>query len=117
MVCNAGGLAVGGTLRFTTAWEEAYRMTRTLVAVAFAIALAGCGGSSSQTNMETENPVDVCADKGIGPTHAGYEACLEDTARGRCSQAGSPESSEYGDCMKGQSDAAFARDQVRRWGY
>ena len=91
-------------------------MTRAFAALILAVALASCS-SGSGTTSEAENPVDVCADKGVGPTHADYEQCLEDTARGRCSQAGSPESDEYGECMKSQSDAAFARDQVRRWGF
>jgi hypothetical protein len=92
-------------------------MTRFIVAAALTAVLAACSSSSSQKNTEAENPVDVCADKGVGPTHPDYEKCLEDTARGRCSQVGSAESAEYGDCMKNQSDAAFARDQVRRWGF
>ncbi len=92
-------------------------MTRFVVAAALAALLAACSSSNSQSTTEAENPVDVCADKGVGPTHPEYEKCLEDTARGRCSQVGSPDSAEYGDCMKGQHDAAFARDQVRRWGF
>jgi phosphate-selective porin len=92
-------------------------MTRFMVAVALSALLAACSSSSSQSNTAAENPVDVCADKGVGPTHPDYEKCLEETARGRCSQAGTAESAEYGDCMKNQSDAAFARDAVRRWGY
>jgi hypothetical protein len=91
-------------------------MTRAFIPIALAFALASCSSGSSTTS-EAENPVDVCADKGIGPAHADYEQCLEDTARGRCSQVGGPESDEYGDCMKQQHDAAFARDQVRRWGF
>ena len=91
-------------------------MIRVLIALGFTAALAACGSSGSKTD-EAENPVDVCADKGIGPTHADYEKCLEETARGRCAQEGAAESQEYGDCMKNQSDAAFARDQVRRWGF
>jgi hypothetical protein len=91
-------------------------MTRAFIAMALAVVLANCG-SGSGTTSEAENPVDVCADKGVGPTHPEYEQCLEDTARGRCAQAGAPETAEYGDCMKGQHDAAFARDQVRRWGF
>ena len=79
-------------------------MTRFIVAAALAAVLAGC--SSSQKSEEAENPVDVCADKGIGPAHAQYEKCLEDTARGRCSQVGTAESAEYGACMKNQSDQA-----------
>jgi hypothetical protein len=86
-----------------------------VIAAALALMVAACGSGSSTT--EAENPVDVCADKGIGPTHADYEQCLEDTARGRCGQLGAPESSEYGDCMRQQHDAAFARDQIRRWGF
>ena len=93
------------------------KMTRFIVAAALAALLAACSSSNSQSDAQAENPVDVCADKGIGPTHADYEKCLEDTARGRCSQVGAAESAEYGDCMKNQSDAAFARDQVRRWGF
>ncbi|MGH9418994.1 MAG: hypothetical protein ACRD3J_03395 [Thermoanaerobaculia bacterium] len=93
-------------------------MTRFVVAAALAAAvLAACSSSNSQNTTEAENPVDVCADKGVGPTHPDYEKCLEDTARGRCSQVGAAESTEYGDCMKNQSDATFARDQVRRWGF
>ena len=91
-------------------------MTRSFIAMALAVALASCS-SGSGTTTEAENPVDVCVDKGIGPAHAEYEQCLEDTARGRCRQAGAPESAEYGACMKQQHDAAFARDQVRRWGF
>jgi hypothetical protein len=91
-------------------------MTRAFAALILALALASCG-SGSGTKSEAENPVDVCADQGIGPTHADYEKCLEDTARGRCGQVGTPESAEYGACMKDQHDAAFARDQVRRWGF
>jgi hypothetical protein len=91
-------------------------MTRAFIAMALAVVLANCG-SGSGTTSEAENPVDVCADKGVGPTHPEYEQCLEDTARGRCSQVGAADSAEYGDCMKGQHDAAFARDQVRRWGF
>jgi hypothetical protein len=91
-------------------------MTRAFITMAFAAALASCS-SGSGTTSEAENPVDVCVDKGIGPAHAEYEQCLEDTARGRCSQTGAPESDAYGDCMKQQHDAAFARDQVRRWGF
>lgn len=45
--------------------------------------------------MEAQNPVDVCADNGVGPAHPDYETCLEDTARGRCSQVGAAESTEY----------------------
>lgn len=91
-------------------------MTRAFIAMALAVALASCS-SGSGTTSEAENPVDVCVDKGIGPAHAEYEQCLEDTARGRCSQAGASDSAEYGACMKQQHDAAFARDQVRRWGF
>ena len=90
-------------------------MTKALMAIGLIAALAACSSNSKTT--EAENPVDVCADKGIGPTHADYEQCLEETARGRCAQEGVVESQEYGDCMKNQSDAAFARDQVRRWGF
>lgn len=97
------------------ALREMLKMTRFIVAAALAALLAACGSSKSDT--QAENPVDVCADKGVGPTHPEYETCLEDTARGRCSQVGSADSAEYGDCMKNQSDAAFARDQVRWWGY
>jgi phosphate-selective porin len=92
-------------------------MTRLLMTLGLAVALTACGSSGSDTATEAENPVDVCVDKGIGPAHADYEKCLEDTARGRCAQAGTMDSPEYGQCMKGQSDAAFARDQVRRWGF
>jgi len=88
-------------------------MMRVIVVAAFAAGLAACGSSKS----EAVNPVDVCVDKGIGPTHVDYEKCLEDTARDRCSQAGAPDSPEYGACMRNQHDAAFARDQVRRWGF
>lgn len=90
---------------------------RSIVVAVLAAVLAACGNSGSQTSTEAENPVDACADKGVGPTHPEYEQCLEDTARGRCNQAGSPDSAEYGECMKGMHDAAFARDQVRRWGF
>lgn len=90
-------------------------MMRFLIVTVFAVMLAAC--SSSQERTAAENPVDACADKGMGPAHPDYEKCLEDTARGRCSQAGASGSPEYVGCMKDQSDAAFARDQVRRWGF
>jgi hypothetical protein len=86
-----------------------------VIAAILALMVAACSSGSSTT--EAENPVDVCVDKGIGPAHADYEKCLEDTARGQCAQVGAADSQEYNDCMKQQHDAAFARDQVRRWGF
>jgi hypothetical protein len=70
-------------------------MTRFAIAAALAALFAACSSSSSQSNMEAQNPVDVCADNGVGPAHPDYETCLEDTARGRCSQVGAAESTEY----------------------
>ncbi len=94
------------------------RIAGLVAASSLVLTLAGCSGSGSQQPAASgENAVDICTDKGTGPTHPDYEQCLEDTARGRCAQAGAPESAEYGACMQGQHDAAFARDQIRRWGF